>query len=1714
MKRILGLDLGTNSIGWAVVNAEEVIRENETSFLKPVSISASGSRIIPMDEGVLGDFDRGNTKSQTKDRTDKRGTRRLLERYLLRRERLLRVLKLMGFLPDHYAEKIDSYGKFTDESEPKLAWRKGTDGKFEFIFKDSFNEMLDDFAKSQQQLVANGKKVPYDWTIYYLRKKALSRRLTKEELAWILLQFNQKRGYYQLRGEEEEENTNENVEIISAKILSVERKEKDKKYEKYRYEMLLDNGLIYQEAFYNDVSSWVNETKEFVLKTSILKDGSKKEELSFLPTPDEIEKMDAQRKGRMYAKIKLRTEKNINNSKKTIGCYIYDALLTNPDQKIIGKLVRTVERKYYKEELNQILAVQKDLIPELQDENLYKACIEELYPKNEAHRNNIAKPDFANLFINDILFYQRPLKSKKSLISDCPYESHFDKDGNEYPIKCIAKSNPLFQEFRLWQFVHNLRIYQRERTISDGQLDLFGNVSSGKLQTDVDVTDELLKTEDDYVALFDWLNDRSTIKQDTLLNSYFKFKKEKGKDHYPYRWNYVEDKEYPCNQTRAVILSKLDKNEKDLLSKELTNKIWHLLYSVTTKVEIDSVFDDSKKNKVKCHKNGTTTYGIYKMLLDSGFSSETINRIKNIKFEEKDYGSYSEKAIKKLLPLMRMGKYWNADAIDSKTKERIDKIITGEYDEKIKDRAREKTINLTDISQFKGLPLWLACYVVYDRHSETKEITRWESPDDIDTYLKNFKQHSLRNPIVEQVVTETLRTVRDIWKQEGNIDEIHIELGREMKNPADKRKKMAERIQQNENTNLRIKAMLMEFMDPDMGIENVRPYSPSQQDILRIYEEYALDNLTKDDKEFDFISKVSRQAQPSKSDITRYKCWLEQKYRSPYTGEMIPLAKLFTSAYEIEHVIPQSRYFDDSFSNKVICEAEVNKLKDRQLGFEFIKAHKGEKVQISQGKTVEILSIEAYEKFVKDNYANNRTKMKKLLMDDIPDGFIERQLNDSRYISKLIKGLLSNIVREKLPNGEYEQEAVSKNLISCNGSITDRLKKDWGMDDVWNRIVLPRFERLNELTKQINSVELVNKFKCLFEKLLDDHAKSINQSINSSYDKYFKSLDSDKQKDIIDKIMNQLPIKESFLSVNKQGHLIPNMPLELQKGFNKKRIDHRHHAMDAIVIACTTRDHVNLLNNEAAHSKKYDKSYRYDLQSKLRRKDEEGHYKEFVKPWDSFTSDAKQALDNIIVSFKQNLRVINKTTNYYQHYDENGKKVLVKQEKGDNWAIRKSMHKDTGWGEINLRFTKEVSLNEALKNPKSIVNKDFKRKVQELLVQGHDAKYIKKYVEDNKDVWSDIDIKKIKVYYFTKDTNERYFATRFMSDLVGYMSGIKEDKIISRIESVTDTGIQKILLVHLKKYDRLEFKSDNNTFEILINGRIQTYREKYSINDNDIKSIIDSSNNTFYYKGIEIHEEDIENADKRKNILSSHNLKITIKHYPDIAFSPDGIDNMNRNILELNGGKPHKPIYKVRHYESGNKYSIGQKGSKSKKFVEADDCTNLYFVVYQTTDKERVYATIPFELSVDCQKGNLNRKNWVSLLDERLRDKSENDELKKYQRFGIPADAKMLFVLSPNDYVYIPYSDTDGSIDKNRIFVVNDFNDTTIYFRPCNFAKAIASKEVDMRRKFIKKENAEKIVGSYDDKTASFENKMIKEICIPIKVDRLGKIIEFNGHKV
>lgn len=108
MKKILGIDLGTNSIGWAIVNQEQ----NEEDNGSIIGLEAAGSRIIPMDAAQLGDFDKGNSVSQTSERTRYRSMRRLYQRRALRRERLLRVLNVMGFLPQHFASATTRYGKF------------------------------------------------------------------------------------------------------------------------------------------------------------------------------------------------------------------------------------------------------------------------------------------------------------------------------------------------------------------------------------------------------------------------------------------------------------------------------------------------------------------------------------------------------------------------------------------------------------------------------------------------------------------------------------------------------------------------------------------------------------------------------------------------------------------------------------------------------------------------------------------------------------------------------------------------------------------------------------------------------------------------------------------------------------------------------------------------------------------------------------------------------------------------------------------------------------------------------------------------------------------------------------------------------------------------------------------------------------------------------------------------------------------------------------------------------------------------------------------------------------------------------------------------------------------------------------------------------------------------------------------------------------------
>lgn len=1501
MSKILGLDIGTNSIGWAIVDTD-----NKQKI-------KAGSRIIPMDEAALGKFEEGKLVSQTAERTRLRGIRRLNERAELRRERLLRVLNVLNFLPEHYAKDIDfenRLGQFKEGKQPLIAYKPTENGKREFLFIDSFSEMLEDFKTSHSELVADNKKIPYDWTIYYLRKKALTQPISKEELAWILLNFNTKRGYYQLRGKEkentnkkEEENTNKKEEYAVLTVTDVVNTGADrKKPQQNWYEITYDREGCVQKKLSINPPKKIGDEVELIITTTISKSGEVKVSLRE-PKEDD------------WTLQKKRTEHLIDAEKVTIGQYIYDKILANPDVKIRGKLVNVVERKYYKKELEQILETQIKYIPELQDKDLLFRCYKELYRNNDIHVQTMLSQGFKGLFLNDILFYQRPLKSKKSEIADCPFEYHTyrDKEGKlqKKYLKCTSKSNPYFQEFRLWQFIQNLKIYAKTKEVD------------GKLKANYDITDELIQTDEDRAALFDWLNNKKDVKQEQVLK-YFKLDKQNKEYKDQYYWNYVQDNTYPCNTTHYLIISALNKIGEDTIQLNFKQEyaLWHILYSINDPVELEKALG---------------TFAQKNNLDEVAF----VDAFKKTKPFASDYAAFSEKAIKKFLPLMRCGKYWKKEDIDEKTKQRIEKIVNGEVDDTISDRVREKAKELTCIEDCCFLPQWLASYIVYNRHSDSK----WEKPEDIDKFLKDFKQHSLRNPVVESVLLESVRVVRDIYKEFGKVEEVHIEMGRDLKQTKDQRVAATKKILENQKKNLRIRMLLQGFASSEVTsndfqsgtgrIENVRPYSPSQQEILSIYEDYVLSNNTDIPEEIQEILKKIDAYNVSSSDILRYSLWLEQKYKSPYTGEMIPLSKLFTPAYEIEHIIPQSRYFDNSFNNKVICESEINKNKGNKLAYEYIIDAKGKVVEGSYGKNYKILSKVEYEEFIKQNYSYNKKKMSNLLLEDIPASFTERQLNDSRYIARKALEVFSHLT--KTP------------VVATNGSVTTELKKHWGINDVWNNIIYPRFERLN---KKENS----NRY---------------GSWVNKDGKSYFQTT----------------------------------VPLELSKDFSKKRIDHRHHAMDAIIIACTTRDMVNYLSNASGtdvKNKDERKKLRCDLRNKLcykDRTDEQGNdIWRFYKPWDKFTQDVEKALNNVVVSFKQDLRVINKTNNYYQHY-ENGKKVIARQTKGDSWAIRKSLHKDTISGKVRLQQIKEVKWAEVLKtldNINLIFDKDLRKEIRKIAstLANPTAKDILNSIKQAKYIIGGKEYKKVKIYYLPEKAE--HTAHRVVLDDTFTRKDIEE--------SITDSGIRKILLNHLDNY---------------YNG--------------DCKA----------------------------------------------AFSPEGIEELNKNIKQLNGGKDHKPIRRVRILEPlGAKFSVGYEGAKAEKFVFADKGTNLFFAIYKTEDGKREYASIPFYEAVERQKQGLPVAP----------DTNENGSI-------------LLFTLSPLDLVYMP--DEEENIDlldiKNldtskiyeKIYKFVSFTGNQAFFVPCVVAKPIANKsEFNALNKIELDDNG----------------RSIKENCYKLDVDRLGNI--------
>lgn len=1665
MKKILGLDLGTNSIGWALV---EIDHEK-----KNVKILGIGSRILTMDAAEISKFETGaKTESAAAKRTALRSPRKLNERYLLRRDRLHCVLNLLNALPEHYKLSIEfenakgkRSGKFKKGTEEKLAYYKDDSGKYQFLFKDAYHQMENDFRKKYPEMLyqkrnGNQTKIPYDWTLYYLRHKAVTDKnfeLTKEQLAWITLSFNQKRGYEKVIGQDEKvqkegeltdsfvgkvqsinkienedayeiilvDSNNEEIELFRYKeetkipitnigdlkeveivskyddegtidtkkteyivnevrefLISDVRNTGQKRKENFVFEIELETGWI-KEQQSKFTPKWKDTKRDFIIKTKYDENGNR-----ILKGADKGRNINIP-KEEDWTLMKLKTETsltsfNTKNNTKGVASFVYYNLLQNPKQKIKADLITVIERDYYRDELDIIYKNQEQFHPELKNRNLYEQAIKLLYPNNISHQKTISELDFNYLIKEDVLLYQRDLKSKKSLIADCVYERENyertdEKTGKKYknPLKAIHKANPLYQEFRLWQFIKRLKIIKKEEILND------------EIKINLDVTAGLL-TNSIKEELFAFLNDKESVTEKDILGFLHKKYKELNINSETHKWNFISEKE-PCNPTRYNFILRTKRikgfDYRTFLTPENEYSLWHFFYSV------------KKKDEFTKGLNNIIGRLLEKSGLSNEYHAELVKNFSSFGGYSNDYGTYSEKAIKKMLPFLRLGKYWNEKEVET--------ILT-KSNQEVKQKVLDKEEINGELKDFQGLWVSSACYLVYGRYSEVGEVQFWQSPYDIENYLKNeFKQHSLNNPTVEKILVETLHVVKDIWKYYGEeigtdehgriiykklFDRIHIELGREMKKNNKQKEKEDKNNKENRKANERIVELLRELKKTNSSLQEKSPF---QQEKLRILEEGLLSSIEydKDSTEYELTNgKITKKeikdiitkelSKISRSDFERYKLWLDQRYQSPYTGKYIKLSDLFDrKKYEIEHVFPQERITLNALYNKVICETEINKEKKASTGYGFIVNAKSKKVFCTAHNThVEILNIDSYEELVKSNFIGRKRDI--LLSKEIPEEFTNSQLNNSQYISKMAMKLLSNIVREK-----DEDTFRSKNVLATNGTITSTLKRHWQLNDTWNEIISFRFKRLNELT---------------------------NSNLFGDY-----------------------------REINGHKVFINTVPEEANKNFDPKRIDHRHHALDALIIALTTENHVQYLNNISSQEKndeeklKTRKGIKFQLtNSRKGFNDEKEWY--FLPPAQIKTKDgidvfeyqfgdfkskvfkeiAQNALENTIASFKQKNRVIRQRWNKYLKL-EDGKINVIKQkglEEVANYNVRKRLHEDTFYGKVKLQNKIiSISLEKALFEKFDLVDDVISKEIENLMQNEH--KSIQEIIDALITKYP-----KVNVY-------EKYVATRFGNELESFAQ-IPSDKIMKTIQSITDTVIQRILEKHLDNYKEV------------IEG----------------KAKFDTEN----------------------------------------AFSSDGVKELNKNIAELNNGKFHHPIYKVRTYDAmGTKFSVAEEGQKSTKYVVTAAGSNAFCGFYQK-GKDRKFYVPTLRESVESLKQGLEPCP------------AEHPEDPEY---------KLIFILNPYDLVYVPTDEEKGNpnlvdfnnLKKDRIYKFTDGSGSTMNFTPSNFASLLfnmTNKEQDKAGIKLSIQN-ELGIGSPQSKNQnSLDNIQIKSVCWKLKVDRLGNLLK------
>lgn len=1085
MAKILGLDLGTNSIGWAVVHYERDFLKKQNKQFTEEKFELQEKGVYIFKEGVDKDS-YGNPQSRAASRTASRSGRRLKFRRKLRKYETLKALIKHKMCPLDI-EDLEKWRQFDNLITKKKETFKYYPTNSEFI-----NWLQTDNEGNKQEKKSKSKNP------YFFRNKAVGEKINNlHELGRAFYHIAQRRGFLSGR-------------LDKSDIVFLEKVKAE------LYECIIDTenftDLYFElnDFFNNSITEDSNdENKELLKFQKKIENEFKKLKNDFIECKKYIvELLTKQPKlGPVKQQISDLTEEIEKNNLKTIGQLFYKWHLE--DKKIRNNYLGREE--HYEVEFKEICKTQG------------------ISESSEIYKD-----------IYNGIFYQRKLKSQKGLVGKCTLEP-------KYP-RCPV-SHPEFEEFRALKFINNIKRKDGEewRQLND--------------EEKKKVWHKFFRKKDQ----FDFKELAKIINPDYPQPQKLEDEPDPKKEYFNYKGNATVTGCY----TTACLMSVFgyDWKEKETWGSRswqdiLENPIWKTnLFNRCKKKNIS----DRKTNEIKGEKNiGTIVNDVWHVLFTYdkeskqkefainyfGANEKEAEAFSKIQLKQ-EYASFSIKALRNINQFLREGlietyavflakipelipEIWKKKedqklirneigfrienykeikkqqtivndlykkfkeefgrkdktyVLDDKDKENaINKIISF-YGKKTfgeKSNEEQKKIKEFVLSQFQNciqknvfIKVKRVDKVIQDFFIEhpslgidEKKVNKLYHPSDIEKFKEPITKKdkdgnlitdkngnvleflnspisgSIKNPTVFRALFQ-LRKVLDELIKTDKIDRetrVHIEVAGNL-NDMNYRKAIEDWQTEREKENQVYKEIIIGLFKAEKNIDINDPEDDDIKKIKSWYDQYLLEN---DKNLFELLPK------DEKDPVKKYRLWREQEGRCVYTGKQIPLYKLFDGiSFDIEHTIPRSKSNDNSLENLTICDATFNRQnKIGRIPFElgeekhkeilgyiahWQKKYKGLEEQIkklSRKAAANKDNKEKHDKTIREKHKLTfernywYSKYSRFTMEEVPEGFTNRNLNDTRIISRYAQQWL---------------KSYFDTVHSINGKITSDFRKIWGL---------------------------------------------------------------------------------------------------------------------------------------------------------------------------------------------------------------------------------------------------------------------------------------------------------------------------------------------------------------------------------------------------------------------------------------------------------------------------------------------------------------------------------------------------------------------------------------------------------------------------------------------------------------------------------------------